>query len=217
MADPRGIRNNNPGNLRRDDTPWQGLADDQTDPEFFIFRAPEWGIRAMCRVLITYSDKHRITRLPTAIKRWAPTKGKAQDGREYTQDTDSYIAHVARLTGLPTDSPIDLTSYDVLHRLVPAIIAHECGQQPYSKRLIDRGLELAGVTPDRDPALQRPEGKAGAVVAGSATAATLAGAIDATGPALPIVSTLAQHAPWVIALGLVLGVGWYAYTRWADR
>lgn len=214
---PRGIRNNNPGNIRRDRTPWQGLAAEQTDPEFFTFETPEWGIRAMCRVLITYADKHRITRLPTAIRRWAPPQGKAQDGREYTQDTDAYTAHVARRTGLPTDSAIDLTSYDVLSRLVPAMILHECGQQPYSKRVIDRGLELAGVTPDRDPALQRPEGQAGAVVAGSATAATLAGAIETASPALPVVSALAEHAAWVIALGLLLGLGWYAYTRWADR
>lgn len=37
--EPRGIRNNNPGNLRRTKDPWQGLAETQTDLEFFVFKA----------------------------------------------------------------------------------------------------------------------------------------------------------------------------------
>ena len=33
-AATRGIRNHNPGNLRRSADPWQGLAPEQTDKEF---------------------------------------------------------------------------------------------------------------------------------------------------------------------------------------
>jgi hypothetical protein len=36
---PRGIRNNNPGNLRRNSDPWQGLAERQGDVEFFTFKS----------------------------------------------------------------------------------------------------------------------------------------------------------------------------------
>jgi hypothetical protein len=35
---PRGIRNNNPGNIRRNSDPWQGLAERQGDVEFFTFK-----------------------------------------------------------------------------------------------------------------------------------------------------------------------------------
>jgi hypothetical protein len=35
---PRGIRNNNPGNIRRNADPWQGLAERQGDVEFFTFK-----------------------------------------------------------------------------------------------------------------------------------------------------------------------------------
>ena len=44
---PRGIRNNNPGNIRRNGDPWQGLAKDQTDREFFTFQSAVYGIRAL--------------------------------------------------------------------------------------------------------------------------------------------------------------------------
>ena len=33
MTQPRGIRNNNPGNLRRSKDNWRGLSPEQTDPD----------------------------------------------------------------------------------------------------------------------------------------------------------------------------------------
>ena len=69
---PRGIRNNNPGNLRRTDDPWQGLAETQTDTEFFVFQSPIYGIRALARTLIKYQDKHRLCTIRQLIGRWAP-------------------------------------------------------------------------------------------------------------------------------------------------
>ena len=54
---PRGIRNNNPGNIRRNGDPWQGLAKEQNDREFFTFKSAVYGIRALARLLITYQDK----------------------------------------------------------------------------------------------------------------------------------------------------------------
>ena len=37
---PRGIRNNNPGNIRLSKDKWQGLRQEQTDGTFFQFIAP---------------------------------------------------------------------------------------------------------------------------------------------------------------------------------
>ena len=45
----RGIRNNNPGNIRKSAIQWRGEtpAALKQDPDFEEFIAPEWGIRAM--------------------------------------------------------------------------------------------------------------------------------------------------------------------------
>ena len=51
----RGLRNNNPLNIRRNSTKWQGLAEEQKDKEFFTFVAPEWGYRAALRTLRNYN------------------------------------------------------------------------------------------------------------------------------------------------------------------
>ena len=56
-AMPRGIRNHNPGNLRKSNDPWQGLAPDQTDPDFLQFESSKWGIRALARTLISPAFK----------------------------------------------------------------------------------------------------------------------------------------------------------------
>ncbi len=70
---PRGVRNHNPGNIERDArTRWQGQAARQSDPRFVVFTAPEWGIRAMARVLITYQDRHGCNTVAKIINRWAP-------------------------------------------------------------------------------------------------------------------------------------------------
>ena len=43
---PRGLRNNNPGNIRITKDKWQGLREKQTDKEFFQFVEMKWGYRA---------------------------------------------------------------------------------------------------------------------------------------------------------------------------
>jgi hypothetical protein len=71
-APARGIRNHNPGNLRRSSDPWQGLAPEQTDREFFQFTSPKWGIRALARTLIVYQDRGGLKTIDQMISRWAP-------------------------------------------------------------------------------------------------------------------------------------------------
>lgn len=51
---PRGLRNNNPLNIRRSADLWQGLRKEQSDPEFFQFESIAWGYRAAFVVLRTY-------------------------------------------------------------------------------------------------------------------------------------------------------------------
>ena len=56
----RGLRNNNPLNIRRIvGTIWQGQLAEQRDKKFVQFKSIEWGIRAACCILKTYQRKYK--------------------------------------------------------------------------------------------------------------------------------------------------------------
>ena len=58
---PRGIRNNNPLNIRRSKDQWQGLRKEQTDPSFCQFENLAYGWRAAFRLLTrTYYHTYRL-------------------------------------------------------------------------------------------------------------------------------------------------------------
>ena len=49
----RGLRNNNPGNIRRvRGQRWRGQCPEQQDPAFVQFTSPEWGYRATMTALV---------------------------------------------------------------------------------------------------------------------------------------------------------------------
>ncbi len=131
---PRGIRNNNPGNIRRNNDPWQGLAKEQNDREFFTFQSAVYGIRALARLLITYQDKYGLCTIEGIITRWAPA---------IENNTASYIQAVARNTGFSALQTLDMHRFEHLKPVVEAIIQHENGQQPYSDAEITKALVLA--------------------------------------------------------------------------
>jgi len=131
---PRGIRLNNPGNIRHGDK-WQGLdtAHDKQDSEFCTFIAPEWGIRAMCVILNNYQVKNGISTIRGAISRWAPPT---------ENDTEAYVKAVAAAVGVRPDEEVRLAA--LFDKLVPAIIKHENGMQPYSAEVIHKAIALGG-------------------------------------------------------------------------
>ena len=131
----RGIRNNNPGNIRKGEK-WKGLSEHQTDSSFCIFVSPEYGIRAMAKVLLTYYKKYQLNTVKKIISRYAPPN---------ENETESYIKSVANQLGVASDEVIDLSSVAVLAVLLRAIIRHENGEQPYSDEQILKGIHLAGV------------------------------------------------------------------------
>lgn len=145
---PRGIRNHNPGNLRRTGDRWRGLASTQGDAEFFQFIAPEWGIRAMALVLKTYQVRHGRNTVADLINRWAPPVGDrngSAPGGKYTQNTSSYVNAVAKALAVKPNDRIDVRDPCLMYGLVCAIIEHENGQQPYGRDTINQGLHLAGL------------------------------------------------------------------------
>ena len=133
---PRGIRNHNPGNIRRGRDQWQGASENQSDSKFVQFENALWGIRALARVLLTYESSYGLRTVRSILTRWAPPE---------ENDTEAYIADVAMRTGFDPDQRISAGCFPELKPLVEAIIQHENGEQPYSDEQIEMGLAMAGV------------------------------------------------------------------------
>ena len=143
---PRGIRNHNPGNIRKSRERWQGLAPTQTDPAFFQFISAVFGIRALAKVLKTYQKKHGLRTVRQIIGRWAPANGDSNGplpGGEYKQDTGAYVTQVAKAVKVSADEAINLADPQTMVALVTAIIRHENGVQPYHTTLIRQGVDMA--------------------------------------------------------------------------
>ncbi len=127
----RGIRNNNPGNIRHG-IDWDGLDKDQSkDEEFSQFSTPEYGIRAMFKILKTYNDKYNLNTIEGIINRWAPP---------IENDTEAYINFVSSKVGKNSSEVLNEEDYI---SLVQAIIHMENGEQPYPLVLITAGRDLA--------------------------------------------------------------------------
>jgi len=205
---PRGIRNHNPGNIRRSGDPWQGLAKDQNDDAFFQFAEAKWGIRALARVLISYQDRHGLRTVRAIISRWAPP---------VENQTSSYIDHVAHRLGVGADDPLDVHDYRVLRGLVEAIIAHENGQQPYTDAQIDAGLVLAGVAPPERPIAETRTVKGAQVAAAATLLGVAAEGLEKLQPAIPLLQRIVEVAPWLLAALALAGIGYVVWARYDDR
>jgi hypothetical protein len=214
---PLGIRNNNPGNIELG-APWQGLADEQTHSRFAQFKAPEWGIRAIARVLITYQDKRRardgskIDTVAEIIDRWAPSA---------ENDTSSYAAHVRQTMGLVDGETVDVRDYETMYGLVVGIIKHENGIQPYSETEIRKGLTLAGIEVSQKPLSQsrtiKRAGVAGAAAAAAPVIDQVSDALEKASGAAPLVQQLMLYSPWVLAVVGVIAAIWVIKARVEDN
>lgn len=134
MTQPRGIRNNNPGNIRWGQK-WQGLAENgrEQDSSFCVFKSPEYGIRALAKLLQNYQTLYGLNTPRKIISRYAPPN---------ENQTQAYIQSVALQLGIQPDSTADLTHDGTLMVFIKAIIRFENGVQPYSNETILKGIEL---------------------------------------------------------------------------
>ncbi|HEJ7999078.1 TPA: hypothetical protein SMI16_004548 [Serratia liquefaciens] len=119
-----GLRNNNPGNLR--------AAPNATGRNggFVTFETPEDGLAALSRQLMLFGDRGKNT-LNSMIPTYAPSS---------ENNTQAYIEAVAKQTGFNPSEPLDLHSPGMLEKLIPAIIKHENGAQPYTADEISKGI-----------------------------------------------------------------------------
>lgn len=114
---PRGIVNNNPGNLRIG-IPWQGLRLG-IPGGFCAFVNLAYGIRAMAKDLYNKITKDGLNTITLEVTKYAPPS---------ENDTAKYISRVAGYTGWGANDPID-PSPDNLARLIRAHMRVELGDQ----------------------------------------------------------------------------------------
>ena len=133
MSDlPRGIRNNNPGNIRlQTGVEWVGQVPGD-DPSFVTFSDAKYGIRAIAEILKAYWSRDGVDTIGGAIRRWAPPT---------ENNTGAYIDDVARRAKFDADTPTALDP--VLRPLIEAIIAHENSNYAYPEGVLYDGLLLA--------------------------------------------------------------------------
>lgn len=119
MLIPRGIKNNNPLNIRHSSNKWQGESSDQFDDNFVNFTTPVWGIRAAMKTLMTYQKKYNLHSIWEIIKRWAP---------QTENPTDSYAQNVAKMVGIGINDDIDIISdSSKMIKMVQAMVVQENG------------------------------------------------------------------------------------------
>lgn len=99
----RGLRNNNPLNIRLSKTKWLGQIKavptreglEGSEKAFCVFESMAYGWRAAFRLLChTYYGKYKLRTIRDIIYRWAPLK---------ENNTPAYIRHVSDYTGIWPD------------------------------------------------------------------------------------------------------------------
>ena len=143
----RGIRNNNPLNIRRGTSRWVGRREIVTDKEFEEFTSMPFGYRAAWKLMDTYRIRLRQAgesyTLENIIHRWAPP----EDGN----DTTAYLRTVIRLLDYkvagrqPLPSPATKEGHRVFAKIIAAMTCVECGIRPteVDRWSIEKGWTLA--------------------------------------------------------------------------
>lgn len=116
----RGLRNNNPGNLVRTSSAWQGKVPfpQSKDVKFEQFTAVKFGIRAMLKDLIhdINNGKNTVNKL---INEYAPSS---------ENDTKAYIIKVCQTLGVQPNDKLTSINSSFLTMLARSIMKVELGK-----------------------------------------------------------------------------------------
>ena len=115
----RGLRNNNPGNIRRNSDVFQGEKTSY-DREFKQFKSMAYGYRAIFKILSNYYRNYKMDTIRKMIGRWAP---------ENENDTEAYIKAVSDYAGIPADDPINVNDREQMIRIVAGMSKVENGRE----------------------------------------------------------------------------------------
>jgi hypothetical protein len=114
---PRGLRNNNPLNIRHSADRFRGEIA-STDKSFKTFSSLAYGYRAAFVILGTYLSQGCNT-IEKIISRWAPPA---------ENDTESYISQVEKYSGVPRHKELTSASGTEYMMIVAAMSFVENGQ-----------------------------------------------------------------------------------------
>ena len=130
---PRGIRNNNPGNLIFTNIKWKGkLSKAQNkDRRFEMFIAPAYGIRAMIKDLKHDIEKGKNT-VPLLVEEYAP---------RFENNTDHYIQTVCKALKVSKRAKL-LPTKNTLRLLVLSMTKVETGGNYVSNNLFEQAYAM---------------------------------------------------------------------------
>lgn len=114
---PRGIRNNNPLNIRIGNV-WLGEVKENTDGEFEQFTSMLYGLRAAIVLLRRYICHYHLSTIAQIVSRWAPSS---------ENNTRLYIDYVSESVEIAPSCPIDFNDKVTICKLVLAMAYYECG------------------------------------------------------------------------------------------
>ena len=117
----RGIRNNNPGNIRNsENNDWQGevAKGSKKDDAFEEFKTMPHGVRAMMKLLLKYQRSYNLHTVKELIERWAPRN---------ENNTSAYVRMVCKEMQMPECCGLDLTDKGTMCALVDAMCYVENG------------------------------------------------------------------------------------------
>lgn len=129
---PRGIRNNNPLNIRIGNV-WLGEVQNPTDPHFEQFVSMEYGVRAACVLLRRYIRHYGRKTVPAIIAAWAPSN---------ENNTTRYIDFVCNHAKLAQEQEIEFADKNTICNIVEAMAIYENGM-PISRTTIEKGYNMA--------------------------------------------------------------------------
>lgn len=134
---PRGIRNNNIGNLKLTNIPWKGKVKraNNTDGTFEQFQDTDgvkgmvWGIRAMMKDILNDFIRDGKTTVSELITEYAPSS---------ENNTNAYINHVSGAMGVSPNEILRIdTDKDQFIKMIRAMAFHENGTPAKSIPLSD--------------------------------------------------------------------------------
>ncbi|MBV1823387.1 structural protein [Komagataeibacter oboediens] len=134
---PRGIRNNNPGNLDYVGQPGAHLETGVPYPRFADFPTMADGIRALRDQLLRYAERG-LTTVASIISVYAPPTENV---------TSAYIASLCRHMGVQADTVLDLRDPATMRGLIEGITTMENGPGHISPAQIDQALQAAPAQP----------------------------------------------------------------------
>ncbi|WP_334468708.1 lytic transglycosylase catalytic [Arsenophonus sp. PmNCSU2021_1] len=121
---PRGIRNNNPGNLNF--VGQRGAVRESPNGRFAKFNTAFEGLQALSSQLNRYAERGLNT-VEKIISTWAPAS---------ENNTRAYIDKISGKLGVSSDTVLNLANPAVMTSLMSGIVEHENGRQPYSQTML---------------------------------------------------------------------------------